>query len=915
MRRFLPDACVCVFLVVLVVGAFYPTAENLFVYYDDPGYVLHQPQVHAGLTAESIRWAFTNGECANWHPLTWLSHQLDAVLFGVTQETAGKHHLMSVGLHAVAGVLLYLVFRAMTGRFWPSALVAVVWAVHPLAVESVAWASERKNVLSAVFWFGTMGAYVWYVRRPGLLRYLAVAAVFALALLSKPTVVTLPCALLLLDFWPLGRVRWLRSSAAADEKLEQAAADEGNTVAEPAAVVEHSAAAEQPAAAVEHSAAAEQPASAVGNAAAVQQAAAVVEHSAAAEQPASVVEHSAAAEQPAAAVGQGAEQEQAVDRIDPAGRIAWYRQPVVWLVVEKMPLMAMTVAASVVTFLVQNHAGALPKLDGLSLTARVKNALVTHVLYLDKLLWPNDLGVFYPHRGDGIGWSEAGAAAAFLLLITAVALACWRRYPFLIVGWLWYLGVMFPMNGLVQAGAHSMVDRHMYLPMVGILFAIAWAGVVALERWPRPRLAVATAVGLAITALTALTWRQTHFWRDDVALWGRCVEVTVNNAMAEGALGSSLSGRGRTKEGLEHLLNALKLNPYDAGNNYNAASCYRDLGETEKAVEYFELALRYGQDKQEQVANVHWDLGRLLNQRGKIEEAVSHYLQAAEKRPDSFLVHFNLAFAMADLGRKQEAADHYRVALENYPDYAEAHNNLGIILEEQANLAEAEHHFREALRIKPDYVEAHSNLGIVLTRLDRFDEADEHFGIALAHHPEYAEALTNRGQLYVRCGRWADALAQYEAALALSPDNVPLHYNLGTLLLKQGQTREAIEHLRTALRLAPGWPPAASKLAWLLATHHDESVRSGWDAVVLARLACKETNYREPRLLDVLAAAYAEEGRYAQALETIDAAIELAEQAELAELAETFRQRRELYRQQQPYRDVVDARASAAPHP
>ncbi len=416
------------FLVVAVLAVFGRTVVQKypFIDFDDGEYVYENSHVTGGLSLGEAGWAFTHFSASNWHPLTWLSHMLDCQIYHRSdqpyQQAAWGHHLTNVLLHAGAAVLLFLALWRLTVAVWPSALVAALFAIHPLRVESVAWISERKDVLSGLFFMLTLLAYAGYARRPSVLRCFWVVLAYALGLLAKPMLVTLPFVLLLLDYWPLGRLAgWRRCFA------------------------------------------------------------------------------------------------------------------------EKIPLFVLAAASCVVTVLAQR--GVIAAVERLSFQDRAANALVSLVAYLGKFLWPTNLAIFYPHPQASLeSWKVVGALA-LLAAVTAVA-AVWRRkYPHLIVGWLWYLGMLVPVIGLVQVGGQAMADRYTYLPNIGLGIALAWSLAVLVARRPALRTAAVFASAAAIVVLMAWAWRQTGFWRDSEDLWRRAVDCTERNSIAHNSLAPSWGSR------------------------------------------------------------------------------------------------------------------------------------------------------------------------------------------------------------------------------------------------------------------------------------------------------------------------------------------------------------------------------------
>ena len=433
---------VCLLLALVTLALYNPVNRHPFVNYDDDRYVINNPHVRQGLTLDTIAWALTSTEQANWHPLTWMSHALDYSLFRLNPE---GHHFTSILLHALNVVLLFLLLVWATGRFGPSLFVAALFAIHPINVESVAWVAERKNVLCTTFFLLTLWAYGWYARKPGYGRYLAVAGLFVCGLASKAMVITLPFVLLLLDYWPLDRV------ARTDDEPDSSVT-----------------------------------------------------------------------------------------------RLSWTR-----LVLEKVPLFAISLAGAFITMQAQRVGGAIRTAGEVSFGARVATAIWAYAMYLWKMIWPARLAPLYPHPGNSLAAWQVLVAAAVLITISAVV---WRLRArrYLVVGWLWFLGTLVPVIGLVQLGEAAMADRYAYIPLIGIFvmigFGIAdWAESKKLGYWPAIP-AIAILVALALT-----THRQIGFWQTNYDLWSHTLAVTRNNFVAENNLGGALIMQDREEEAHPHF--------------------------------------------------------------------------------------------------------------------------------------------------------------------------------------------------------------------------------------------------------------------------------------------------------------------------------------------------------------------------
>jgi Tfp pilus assembly protein PilF len=539
-------------LLVLVMGTYARVGRYDFVDFDDSEYVYENSQVRAGLTLGGASWAFTTTHAANWHPLTWLSHMADVQMFGLE---AGWHHLMNVLIHALNAVLLFLVLKYMTSAVWRSAMVAALFAVHPLHVESVAWVAERKDVLSTFFWLLTMGMYARYVQRPGAWGYLGVMLSFALGLMSKPMLVTLPFVLLLLDYWPLGRLTSAGHSA-------------------------------------------------------------------------SIFAH-----------------------------ISWKGIPRLFL--EKVPLLVLAAASSIMTYVAQASKAATAPLDHFPLGERASNALVSYVLYLVRTVWPASLAVFYPHPssiGKQIPMWQTLASAGIFAAVTLLALFWGRIYPYLTVGWLWYAGTLVPVIGIIQVGSQAMADRYTYVPLIGIFIAIAWGVPELLGRWRYPR-AVLSVLGTAvILGLSVATWAQTAHWRDNASLYTHAIAVTQKNWLAWNNLGNHYLRDGDIRQALASFQEALRIKPDYADAWYNAGVAFGRLEDYPRAIAFYRESLRLDPDNADGWVN----RGAAHQNIGQHSQAIACYESALRLRPADVIALRNLVVVHALQGHRDKALDAYR---------------------------------------------------------------------------------------------------------------------------------------------------------------------------------------------------------------------------------------------------------------
>jgi Flp pilus assembly protein TadD len=625
-------AGVCIALVLAVLAVFGQTAGFGFVNYDDGKYVYDNPVVAKGLTLQGALWALTFGEIGHWHPLTWLTHMADCQVYGLW---AGGHHLTNVALHALAAVLLFLALREMTGNLWRGAFVAGVFAIHPLRAESVAWISERKDVLSGVFFMLTLWAYARYARQPSRRRYAVVVLSYGLGLLSKNMLMTLPFVLLLLDWWPLQR------------KAPGGAGD---------------------------------------------------------------------------------------------GRV---KAPFWGLVREKIPLFLLMVGSCVATVLVPEK---VTDFDRLPFLERIGNALVSYCVYLRQMVFPAGMAILYPNPPNGQPFWKAGLAVALLAVLSIIVVACRNKRPYLLVGWLWYLGMLIPVIGIIQissSAAHA--DRYTYLSEIGLVLAGTWAVGDWSLGWKHRQAVLGVLAAVVTGALMVCAWKQTAHWKGSETLWTHALACTTGNYVAHNNLGDALLQKGQPDEAMPHFHKALEIK--------------LDNGEA------------------------HFNLGNVLRLKGRTDEAITQY--------------------------------------------------------------------QEAVRFNPSIGQAHNNLGTALRQKGKLDEA----------------------------------IAQFQWALQILPDNESIHFNLAKALFQKGRLGEAITQFKLALQLEPADMEALNNLAWCLATCPQASLRNGATAVQLARQANELAGGKNPVILATLAAAFAETGRFGDAVRTAQKAIDLARTAGRRDLA------------------------------
>ena len=582
---------ICLGLALIVIVPFYQTMQFKFVNYDDNWFILGNKNIQAGFDRSSVYWAFTTLFASNWQPLAWLSLMLDYKMYGTS---AGGYHVTNMLIHLVNTLLLFFIFGRMTGRLWQSGFVAALFAVHPLHVESVAWVMARKDVLSAMFWLLTMGAYAYYADNPSLRRYVWVFIAFGLGLMSKPMLVTLPFVLLLLDYWPLRRF----------------------------------------------------------------QGGAFI-----------------------------------------AGRC---------LILEKIPLIALSAVISAITIHGQGSSGALKSFGDIGLSERMVNAVVSYGGYVAKMLWPVNLACFYPYP-TSFPISVVLLSGAFLGAVCFFSFRYIRTAPYLAMGWLWYLITLLPVCGIIQVGEQAMADRYTYIPLIGLFIVIAWGIPDLLKGNSFYRYFIPVAAGTTLLLLVILTFNQTGVWKDSRVLFEHAIAVTEGNYVAHNNLGNYLMGHKRFDEAANHFEKAVQIKPDD-----------------------------------EKYLN---NIGIALFRQNRYDEAMTYYLRAIAINPRFDDSYINAADVCLFSGRENEALEYYRKALHLRPGNAIAENNVAEILIRQEKLDEAIIYLRAAIRHHPDYAVARNTLAVVLTRKNQISEAIDELNEALRINPRYTEAINNLSKL------------------------------------------------------------------------------------------------------------------------------------------------------------------------
>ena len=703
-RPWRPSLMICVVLAALVLGVFGRTVRYDFVNYDDDLYIYESPVITRGLTLDGVIAEVTHHyDLVEWYPVEEISHMVDWEFYG--PKPAG-HHLTNVLLDAATVALLFLGLQRLTGARWRSAFVAAIFAIHPMRVESVAWVSERKDMLSGFFFVLTLWMWARYAeeraknaaaetaggawifnpgRWPG--AYTLALVFFALGLMSKSSVVTLPCVLLLLDYWPLGRL--------------------------------------------------------------------------------------------------------APNPVGAFGPRRW-----LYLILEKAPFLLLSAAACVIT--IRTQAAPLAVAQGLSLPWRVGNALLAHGIYLQHLVWPVGLHLLYPHPPAQLPIGAVVASGVVLLGITVAVLAKCRRHPYLLVGWLWYVGMLMPVIDTMQAGDQARADRYAYLPQIGLYIMLAWGVSELTVTLRRRELALGVGAGAVLASLLLVTWAQTGYWKNSESLWNRTLAITPESYIAHCNLGIALAAGGRTDEAIQHFDTALQLNPKD-GKTLN-------------------------------------NLGKVMTSQGKWPDATHDFQAALDLDPRDAMALNNMGVALAAQHQFQAAVGHYEKALDLQPEFAEAEYNLGNARVAEGQLDEAIHCYEQTLKLDPAHAGAQCNWGLALARQGDLDGAVQHYQEALELKPDYREALNNLGSALVAQGKLEEAAQYYEQSLRLQPANLATLDDLGVLKAKQGHTDEAVQYFEQALKLNPDDASSHNNLGIALASQHkeDEAIQQFQQALDIA---------------------------------------------------------------------------------
>ena len=653
-----------------------------FISLDDVNYVIGNQSIKHGINLESVKWAFSSvGYAGNWHPITWISHALDIQFFGINP---GMHHVTNVIFHILNAVLLFIILEKMTGTIWKSAAVAALFAIHPLHVESVAWISERKDVLSTFFWMLTMLSYSWYAEHRTAGRYVIVVICYVFGLMSKPMLVTLPFVLLLLDFWPLKRPELIGTEMRDDSRLD----------------------------------------------------------------------------------------------------IRW--SGMLPLLIEKIPLFLLAGAASYLTVLAQISSGAIRTFDLIPLNIRIENSFNSYISYLGKMLFPLHLAVFYPYP---MIFSPLLLFVCLLLLIlvTLLVIIFTRRFPYLLVGWLWYLGTLVPVIGIVQAGSQSMADRYTYIPLVGIFLMIVWGLGDVFAKWHYREYFQKILTTIVFIILIITSWLQVSFWKNDETLFRHALAITENNYVAHGILGDVFLNRGNIDRAILEYLEAIRINPNLFDVYIRLGNTYAKKNEDRKALDYYSKGLKI---KPHDILTLNL-LGDLSGKMDNMDEAIKRYNESLQINPHQPLVNNSLGSAYILKENTEKAIECYQNAIKENPNDSEGINHLynaRIIIMLQ-----------KLLNAEPQNITLYLKLGDIYSQMGGYDEAIAKYKKVISIQPKCIYAMNAIVQIYLIRKEYTKAIDELMNMQQIQPDNPKISYAITCIYAKQNMTDKSIYWLKQSI--------------------------------------------------------------------------------------------------------------------
>ncbi len=673
------SACLCLILATTTV--YWQVQFFGAIDLDDNIYVTENEHVQSGLTREGVMWAITTSEGGQWMPVTWISLMIDYQFFG---DDLGRFHLQNLIFHTINSVLLLLCLNQLTGTLWRSAFVAGLFALHPLHVESVAWLTERKDVLSGLFTILTIVAYHEYVKKSGRYRYSLILIFFTLALMAKPASVTVPLLLLVIDYWPLNRLTgWQRCRLAGNE--------------EPG------------------------------------------------------------------------------------------RKGVIFPIIEKIPLFLIASAISLKTMYTAQAAGAI--MHQFPIISRIIHAMQSYTAYMGKMIWPLNLGVFYPHPLYEFSITSALFSGAILVLISFSALRLAKNYQYFAIGWFWFIVALIPNIGLVQAGTQGMADRFTYIPLIGLYIVVSWGLADLTKIVPFGKVLGPCMAGSILIGYSLLTVTQVSYWRNSETLFEHTLRVTEDNRVIHNNFGLGLQNKGNADEAIRHYLKALSIKPDYSEAHYNLGNQYWDLGKAEAAEHHFRFALKIKPD----YASAFINLGIVARETGRLDEAIGLFRQAIAADPKLILAYTNLGATFRRMNMNARAIVEYKKALALAPDSAITLNDLGNSYRQAGDFEQAIECYLNALEIEPTNDGIHYNLGIALAADGQLNAARERYKEAIIFNPAGAKAFNNLANIYALQKDYINAIRYYTRAIQLDPELEEAGDNLKvvSMLQKEAEDRKS----------------------------------------------------------------------------------------------------------------------------
>jgi protein O-mannosyl-transferase len=680
---------ICLFFIISIFLLYFQVIHHSFTSFDDKLYVTGNPDVLKGFTSDSFARAFKfteKGDLTYWHPLSTISHMIDYELFGLQ---SGGHHFSNLCIHLLNTLLLFLLFSSMTQKIWQSAFMAALFAFHPINVDTIAWIAERKNLLSTFFWLLTMLTYLFYCRKPGFHTYISVILCMITGLLCKPMLVTLPCVLLLMDFWPLERIK--RS---------------------------------------------------------------------------------------------------------PSFRI----QDNIHLILEKIPLFALSIIWTQLSSLSMQRLNVEIPIDQNPIDIRIANAIITYVKYIQKIVWPYNLAIYYPFPQSMPPTWQIIFALIFLSLMTFLMFSFLKNMPWLTIGWLWYFGTLIPVIGLLQNGLWpEMADRWAYIPTIGLFIIIAWGVPALLAGLQKEKFVISMFSAAFLIIIVITTWNQIKYWSSNQKLFSHAIEVTKNNPVSQYNLANEFQNEKNYLKAINHYNEALKMKPDAAKIHNNLGNAYAKIKKYEKAITHYNESLKLESD----VSDTHNNIGNAFLHLSQFEKALYHYTKAIQIDPKSETSYFNMGLLLEKQNKHNMAINYFSKSIQLKPDNAEAHLALGNSLVEVGRLIDAEKHYSEAIALDSTIEDAKINLSIIKKFQKEFEIELAAIKDDIKQSPKDHKLYYRLGELYEKNKKQNTAIIQYKKATSLQPYFIPALKKLAILYATMEEYENSIFYFKKMIEIQP----------------------------------------------------------------------------------------------------------------